>query len=69
MEGMPPGEPGTDGVASYQAALGDILETLGRAPFDLDAVLRTILTHTTRLCHATRGFIYLLGDDGLYRHV
>jgi class 3 adenylate cyclase len=68
MEGAPPGEAGADGSAAYQAALGDILETLGRAPFDLDAVLRTILTHTTRLSHATRGFIYLLGEDGLYRH-
>ncbi|MGZ6342694.1 MAG: adenylate/guanylate cyclase domain-containing protein [Candidatus Limnocylindrales bacterium] len=56
------------GVPAYQAALGDILETLGRAPFDLDAVLRTILTHTTRLCHAERGFVYLLGDDGRYYH-
>src|SRR5579864_9332443 len=68
MEGAPSGGPGTEDSAAYQAALGDILETLGRAPFDLDAVLRTILTHTTRLCHATRGFIYLLGEDGLYRH-
>jgi hypothetical protein len=64
MEGEAEREPQTDGAADYQAALADILGTLGRAPFDLDAVLRTILTHTTRLCHATRGFIYLLGEDG-----
>jgi class 3 adenylate cyclase len=56
------------GVTADQAALGDILETLGQAPFDLDAILRTILTHTARLCHAKRGFIYLLGDDGRYYH-
>jgi adenylate cyclase len=68
MHGEAEREPGTDDATAYQAALGDILGTLGRAPFDLDAVLRTILTHTTRLCHATRGFIYLLGDDGRYRH-
>ena len=68
MEGVPPDGSETDGSAAYQAALGDVLETLGRAPFDLDAVLHTILTHTARLSHATRGFIYLLGDDGLYRH-
>ncbi|HXX60929.1 MAG TPA: adenylate/guanylate cyclase domain-containing protein [Candidatus Sulfotelmatobacter sp.] len=68
MEGVPGGGAGTEGSAAYQAALGDVLETLGRAPFDLDAVLHTILTHTTRLAHATRGFVYLLGEDGRYRH-
>jgi len=52
----------------YQAALGDVLRTLGQAPFDLDAVLATILSHTTRLCHAMRGFVYLRGEDGRYRH-
>ena len=54
--------------SAYQAALGDVLRTLGQAPFDLDAVLDTILSHTTRLCHAMRGFVYLRGDDGRYRH-
>jgi class 3 adenylate cyclase len=54
--------------SAYQAAVGDVLRTLGRAPFDLDAVLATILSHTTRLCHAMRGFVYLRGEDGLYRH-
>ena len=68
MEGRPGGGAETEGSAAYQAALGDVLETLGRAPFDLDAVLHTILTHTTKLAHATRGFVYLLGDDGQYRH-
>jgi two-component system NtrC family sensor kinase len=51
-----------------QAALGDVLRTLGQAPFDLDAVLATILSHATRLCHAKRGFVYLRGEDGKYRH-
>ncbi len=45
-----------------------MLRTLGQAPFDLDAVLATILSHTTRLCHAMRGFVYLRGEDGKYRH-
>jgi class 3 adenylate cyclase len=53
---------------AYHAALGDILRTLGRAPFDLDAILDSILNHTVRLCHAERGFIYLRGEDGLFRH-
>jgi class 3 adenylate cyclase len=48
--------------------MGDILRTLGRAPFDLDATLQTIISHAARLCHAERGFIYLLEDDGQYHH-
>jgi hypothetical protein len=53
---------------AYQAALGGVLRSLGRAPIDLDEVLGTILSHATRLCHAERGFVYLHGDDGRYRH-
>lgn len=53
---------------AYQVAVGDVLRTLGQAPVDLDAVLATILSHATRLCHAERGFVYLRGEDGLYRH-
>jgi len=53
---------------AYQAALGDVLRALGQAPFDLDALLETILSHATRLCHAKRGFVYLRGEDGKYRH-
>ena len=48
-------------------AIGDLLQTLGRAPFDLDAVLATILHQAVGLCRADRGFIYLL-DDGSYHH-
>lgn len=61
--------PATEGALAYQAALGDILESLGRAPFDLDAVLLTIITHAARLCHAERGFVRLLEEDGKYHHV
>jgi class 3 adenylate cyclase len=64
----PPKEAPAERSASYQAALGDVLRTLGQAPFDLDAVLAAILRHSTRLCHAERGFIYLRGEDGRYRH-
>jgi adenylate cyclase len=48
-------------------AIGDLLQTLGRAPFDLDAVLATILHQAVGLCGADRGFIYLL-EDGWYHH-
>ena len=48
-------------------AIGDLLQTLGRAPFDLDAVLATILHRAVGLCGADRGFIYLLAD-GSYHH-
>ena len=56
-------------LIAHQAAVGDILQTLGRAPFDLDALLDTILTRAAELCHAEHGFIYLRRDDGLYSHV
>jgi class 3 adenylate cyclase len=55
-------------LMAQQAALGDILRTLGQAPFDLSAILDAILSHAVALGHAERGFIYLRGDDGLYRH-
>jgi adenylate cyclase len=53
---------------AQQTALGGILRTLGQAPFDLSAILDAILSHAVALGHAERGFIYLRGDDGLYRH-
>ena len=69
MEREPSRDHATDGALAYQAALGDILEILGRAPFDLDAVLRTIVTHAARLCNAERGFVRLREADGRYHHV
>ena len=62
-----PADASEPSIAS-QAALGDVLRALGQAPFDLDALLETILSHATRLCHAKRGFVYLRGADGKYRH-
>jgi len=56
-------------LIAHQAAVGDILQTLGRAPFDLPAILDAILTRAAELCHAEHGFIYLRRDDGLYSHV
>jgi adenylate cyclase len=55
-------------LTAHDAAVGDILETLGRTPFDLDAILDAILIRAGELCHAERGFIYLRGEDGRYRH-
>jgi class 3 adenylate cyclase len=53
---------------AQQAAVGGILRTLGQAPFDVTAILDAILSHAASLGHAERGFVYLRGDDGLYRH-
>jgi adenylate cyclase len=58
----------TERLVAQQAALGGILRTLGQAPFDLSGILDAILSHAAALGHAKRGFIYLRGDDGLYRH-
>jgi class 3 adenylate cyclase len=55
-------------LTAQQTALGGILRTLGQAPFDLSGILDAILSHAVALGHAERGFIYLRGDDGLYRH-
>jgi len=68
MKGKARDEVPIEGTLAYQSALGDILRTLGRAPFDLDAILRTIVSHATGLCNAERGFIYLLGEDGRFHH-
>ena len=43
MPGSPPDEAPAVRSAAYQSALGDVLRTLGQAPFDLDAVLGAIL--------------------------
>ena len=48
-------------------ALAEVMRVLGRAPFDLDAILTTILRAAVRLCRADRGFVYLLDGDE-YRH-
>ncbi len=68
MASPPPKEASADRSAAYQEALAGVLRTLGGAPFDLDAVLSTILSHATRLCDAKRGFVYLRGGDARYRH-
>jgi adenylate cyclase len=58
---------GANGRTGYQAAIGDVLSALIRAPLELDAVLDAILGHAVHLCRADRGFVYLL-EGGLFRH-
>ena len=55
-------------LMAQQAALAGTLRTLGQAPYDLGAILDAILRYATALGYAERGFVYLRGDDGLYRH-
>ncbi|HLB13957.1 MAG TPA: GAF domain-containing protein [Burkholderiales bacterium] len=49
-----------------QTALRDVLEAISRSAFDLDAVLRTLIEHATRLVRAEKGFIFRL-EGGVYR--
>jgi len=49
-----------------QTALREVLEAIGRSAFDLDAVLRTLIEHATRLVRAEKGFIFRLEGD-VYR--
>ncbi len=51
-----------------QSALADVLRTMSRAPYELGPTLGTILEHATRLCNASKGYIYIL-ENGLYRMV
>jgi GAF domain-containing protein len=49
-----------------QSALADVLRSMSRAPYELGPTLGTILEHATRLCNASRGYVYIL-ENGLYR--
>ena len=46
-----------------QAAVAAVLKTMSTAPSDLDAILDAILGAATRLCHAARGYVYVLEGD------
>jgi len=49
-----------------QAATSEVLETVGRAAFELDPVFETVVRHAVRLCDADVGLIYRLDGD-VYR--
>jgi PAS domain S-box-containing protein len=49
-----------------QTALREVLEAISRSAFDLDAVLRALIEHATRLVGAEKGFIFRLDGD-VYR--
>jgi GAF domain len=68
MGGGPEETAAIRGTPAYHAAVGDILRTLGRAPFDLDAILQAIVSHAVELSRTERGFVRLLGEDGRYHH-
>ena len=83
MAGVSESDAGTlEGEASAEereAALRDVIQTIARSKFDLDAVLQTVIDQAVRLCRANNGNIarrvgekdeyrvaarYLIGADG-----
>ena len=51
-----------------QSATNDVLRLISTSAFDLDTVLKSVITTATRLCQAEHGRMYLL-EDGLFRTV
>src|SRR5215211_7506408 len=51
-----------------EAAIRDVMQTIARTTFDLDAVLQTVIDRAVRLCHADTGNIARRdGDKDEYR--
>ncbi|HTV88593.1 MAG TPA: GAF domain-containing protein [Stellaceae bacterium] len=50
----------------YQTATSDVLQSISRAAFDLDAVLRTVVSSALRLCRGEYGVIFR-NEGGEYR--
>ncbi len=44
-------------------AMAEVLQIIGRASFDLQAVLETVVERACRLCRAQSGFIYRVDGD------
>jgi class 3 adenylate cyclase/putative methionine-R-sulfoxide reductase with GAF domain len=55
-------------LPEQQAAIADVLQSIARAEFDRDAVIRRVLEHATRLGNATHGLIDMRDGD-VYRHI
>jgi signal transduction histidine kinase len=51
----------------YQTAAGDVLQVIGRAAFDLDAVLQTVTATAVQLCRGEYGVIFR-NHGGEYRY-
>jgi class 3 adenylate cyclase len=55
-------------AADREAALHDVIQTIARSTFDLDAVLQTVIDRAVKLCHADSGNIARRSGDA-YRVV
>ena len=55
-------------AAEREAAIRDVVQTIARATFDLDAVLQTVIDRAVELCHADNGNI-ARHDGDVYRVV
>jgi len=53
---------------AYSAALAEVLTAISRTPPDLDAVFKTIVDNSVRLCHADNAS-FLRAEGNLYREV
>src|SRR5438034_11391440 len=57
-----------DRAEEREAAVRDVVQTIARTTFDLDAVLQTVIDRAVRLCHADTGNIARRdGDKDEYR--
>jgi adenylate cyclase len=57
------------GSRDREAALHDVMQTIARSTFDLDAVLKTVVDHAVQLCDADTGNVARRWEDGGYRVV
>ena len=55
-----------DDAQEREAAIHDVIQAIARSPFDLDAVLQTVIDRAVRLCRADHGNIARVDGD-VYR--